>query len=132
MTFGEKLREYRRKKGLTQKELAALSGISPNTIINYEGGKSYPQNREVYARLAELLGVSTATLCNENEDFVTMAGDKYGYRGQSEAEALVAGFTGLMAGGELSQADKDAVMRALQDIYWGCKEENIAKYKNKK
>ncbi len=42
MTFGEKLRFYRKKKGLTQAQLAALTGLGINTIINYEGGKTYP------------------------------------------------------------------------------------------
>ena len=41
---------------------------------------------------------------------------------------MVAGVSALFAGGELSENDKDAVMRALQDAYWMAKERNKEKY----
>ena len=47
-------------------------------------------------------------------------------------EELVAGVSALFAGGELSENDKDAVMRALQDAYWMAKERNKEKYTPKK
>lgn len=40
----------------------------------------------------------------------------------SDAEELVADVPVLFVGGELSEQDKDAVMRALQDAYWMAKE----------
>ena len=40
--------------------------------------------------------------------------------------------SGLFAGGRISQDDKDAVMRAIQDAYWIAKEENKRKYTPKK
>lgn len=39
MTLGENLRFLRKRKNLTQKELAELSGVSCNSIINYENGR---------------------------------------------------------------------------------------------
>ena len=56
MKFGEKVRELRKKCGMTQAELAKKAGLGLKTITNYEGGSTYPQNREVYATLAEILG----------------------------------------------------------------------------
>ena len=132
MTFGEKLRRYRKEKGLTQTELAEKIGTHPNTICNYETGKAYPQSRDTYAQLAKILGVDRQDLYNEDEEFITAASEKYGYRGQAEAKDLLAGFSGLMAGGELSEADKDAVMKALQDIYWACKKDNAEKFSSGK
>ena len=38
----------------------------------------------------------------------------------------------LFAGGTLSEQDKDAVMKALQDIYWESKARNVEKYTPKK
>ena len=38
----------------------------------------------------------------------------------------------LFAGGELSENEKDAVMRTLQDAYWIAKERNSEKYTPKK
>lgn len=132
MTFGEKLKAARTKKGLTQTELAKLAGIGMNTISNYESGRTYPQNREVYTKLAKILDVDTDYLRNENEEFISEASDKYGYRGKKQAEELVKELGGLFAGGELSESEKDGVMRALQEMYWECKEENRAKYTPKK
>ena len=89
MTFGEKLRKYRTEKRLSQAELAKLAGLGVNTISNYESGKTYPQNREVYKTLAEILGVDPDHLHNENDDFVEVAQQKYGYRGKKQAMELV-------------------------------------------
>ena len=74
MKFGEKLRTQRKKCGLTQSELAAQTGVALKTIINYENGNTYPQNREIYTILANILGVEAASLHNETDDFITKAG----------------------------------------------------------
>lgn len=126
MKFGEKLRKYRTEKGLTQAELAKKAGLGLNTISNYESGKTYPQNREVYTTLATILGVNPDHLHNENDDFITDAAAKYGTRGAKQAKELLEEITGLFAGGEMAEEDKDVMMKAIQDAYW------IAKEKNKK
>ena len=126
MKFGEKLRKYRTEKGLTQAELAKKAGLGLNTISNYESGKTYPQNREVYTTLATILGVNPHHLHNENDDFITDATAKYGSRGAKQAQELLEEITGLFAGGEMAEEDKDVMMKAIQDAYW------IAKEKNKK
>lgn len=71
-------------------------------------------------------------LLSEDEEFVLQAQQSYGYKGAKDAEELVAGVSALFADGELSENDKDAVMRALQEAYWIAKERNIAKYTPKK
>lgn len=132
MTFGEKLRESRVKKGMTQSELAKAANLGLNTISNYESGKTYPKKREIYETLASLLDTSADYLRNENEEFITEATEKYGYRGKQQADQLVQQIGGLFAGGELSDDEMDGVMKALQDIYWECKAENREKYTPKK
>lgn len=131
MTFGEKLRKIRVEKGLKQSELAKAANLGLNTISNYESGKTYPKKREIYDTLASILGVDSDYLRNENEEFVTEAAERYGYRGQQQADQLIQQFGGLFAGGELSESEKDGVMKALQDIYWECKKENVDKYTQK-
>lgn len=131
MKFGEKLRKYRLEKGLTQSELAKQAGINVNTISNYESGKTYPQNREVYSILAQILGVNPDHLHNENDDFLSDASAKYGSRGARQAQELIDELTGLFAGGELAEEDMDAMARAVQEAYWDAKEKN-RKYTPKK
>ena len=126
MRCGEKVRELRTKCGMTQAELAKKAGLGLKTITNYEGGATYPQNREVYVKLAEILGCEADYLRSENEDFLARAQREYGYRGKKGAEKLVEELTGLFAGGEMAEEDMDEMMLAIQEAYI------IAKKKNKK
>ena len=132
MKFGEKVKKSRTDAGLSQEDLAKKIGVSLRTITNYEVQNRYPKKREVYAKLAEVLGVDINYLMTEDEDFVVDASAKYGARGAKQAEQLISEVHGLFAGGELSEADKDGVMKALQQAYWECKEENFQKYTPKK
>jgi transcriptional regulator with XRE-family HTH domain len=61
----EDLRTLRRRRFLTQKELAEKVGVSYQTIQAWEGGKSHPRLRHI-PRLAEALGVEPATLLPED------------------------------------------------------------------
>ena len=131
MKFGEKLVKLRIKKGITQAQTADIIGISRRTYINYETKGSYPRDREIYKKLADLFECDHNYLLTEDEEFVINASKKYGTNGRREAEKLVSQLCGMFAGGELSEEDRDAVMRALTDAYFECKEEN-KKYTPKK
>lgn len=56
MTFGESIRELRRKAGMTQKELAAAVGVSKHTIMRYENGESMPSFK-VLSKIEETFGI---------------------------------------------------------------------------
>jgi len=43
--LGEKLREYRRVRGLSQKKLAEQLGVDPTTVAGWERGKHPPAKR---------------------------------------------------------------------------------------
>ncbi|MDY5016613.1 MAG: helix-turn-helix transcriptional regulator, partial [Eubacteriales bacterium] len=45
MTFGEKFRAEREKKGLTQQQTADGLGINRRMITRYENGISFPRTR---------------------------------------------------------------------------------------
>lgn len=124
MKFGEKVRKLRTENGMTQRELAERAGVSLRTVISYEKGDSYPKDRQVYSRLAEIFTVDVNYLLAENEWFVTQASEIYGYRGQQQARRLIEDAAGLFAGGELDEEDKDAIMQALMTAYWDAKKEN--------
>ena len=124
MKFGEKLRTLRTTKGLSQEQLARSVGITLRAYSDYENNGIYPRKREMYSKLAEVLGCDVNYLLTEDEEFITVAGEKYGRTGKQQAEQLVAQLSGLFAGGQLTDADKDAVMIALQKVYFECKEDN--------
>lgn len=124
MTFNERLKEIRESKGLTQEQLAKLSGLSTRMIQNYERN-SRPQFDNA-KKLATALEVSVYDILGEDGTLIAEAGDKYGVRGAKQAEQLMSEVTGLFAGGELAEEDMDVMMKAISEAYW------IAKEKNKK
>jgi transcriptional regulator with XRE-family HTH domain len=124
MTFSERLKGLREAKGLTQAQLANLSGISTRMIQKYESG-SRPQYDSVI-KLSRALEISASELLGEAEMLIAEAREKYGARGAKQAEQLMSEVTGLFAGGEMAEEDMDVMMRAITEAYW------IAKEKNKK
>ena len=48
MNIGTKIKEYRKSKGLTQKQLADKIGVAVNTISRYEIGERVPTLKIIY------------------------------------------------------------------------------------
>jgi transcriptional regulator with XRE-family HTH domain len=130
MAFAKRLRDFRKEKGMTQAQLAEAIGVTTRTVTNYEAERSYP-NMDVISRLETLFNARIDLFMDSREEFISQARERYGYRGKRGAERLVAEVGGLFAGGDLTEIDKDAVMKALQDAYWDAKSRN-KKYTPKK
>jgi transcriptional regulator with XRE-family HTH domain len=124
MLFGEKLRQLRLAAGLTQTELAAKIGVSPRTCQNYELCRMYPKKTEIYRVIASFFNVEISYLLADEDLYVLKAEEKGGLRSKKDVQALMAEVGGLFAGGELTEADKDNVMRTINDLYWKAKEYN--------
>ena len=129
--FCDKLLQLRRARRLTQKEVAAGCGITRQTYSGYESGERYPKKKETYQALADFFDVKVDYLYTDQEVFIEEAGSQYGSRGVAQAKELVQELAGMFAGGELSDEDRDAVMRSLERAYWLAKEDN-QKYTPKK
>ena len=56
MVFGDRLKEYRKQKDLTQAQLASALGVNTRTVSNYEAGNSYP-NMDIISKMEALFGV---------------------------------------------------------------------------
>lgn len=67
MNFGNRLRQLRKAKGLTQAELAKLLSIGESTISFYESGKRQP-DYETLIRIADLFNVSVDYLLGRTDD----------------------------------------------------------------
>lgn len=131
MAFAEKLRDLREAKNMTQEELAKYCNVSLKTISRYESGQSKPRYRKTYDALAKALDTSHDYLVTDEDDFILRAYERYGAKGARDAKELVNGVIGLMAGGELPEEDKKAILDAISEAYYIAKNEN-KKYGTKK
>ena len=122
MTFAEKLRMLRKRKGYTQQELADIIGVTSRTLINYEMGKCCPKQTELYMRLASVFNVNMEELITDTDCVPEEIQEGEGGDGAAkEMRKLVAKLNGLFAGGQLSEEDRDKVMYAVTDMYWKAK-----------
>ena len=131
MTFGEKVRELRIKNGYSQDELAEMTGVTKRTVRNWETGGKYPRNQALYAALASALGCNEEYLRGEQELFVTRAAEKYGTRGQLQAQAVLHSTRAMFAGGDPSPEDTDMIGKHFMEMFWEAKE-NAKKFTPRK
>lgn len=124
MEFGEKVKKARQAKGLTQKELAKLTGIAERTIQNYELGERRPKKQETYGILASVLGIPEGTLLDDTEEFILEAQERYGGRGRKQAEEIIKNFRVAAAGGELDDDDLEFIKEAMMQTYRDAKKYN--------
>ena len=75
MTIGEKIKEFRKKAGFTQKQLAKECGLAEITIRQYESDKREPSFDRLFL-IAEKLHVSVTDLIDE---------DKFNHAAEKEA-----------------------------------------------
>ena len=66
--FGEKLKETRRRKGLTQKQLADLIGVKDNSISNWEKDRNLPKNMDTIILLCETLDIDINWLLYDGKE----------------------------------------------------------------
>jgi transcriptional regulator with XRE-family HTH domain len=60
-----KLRRLRLGAGLTQIQLAERAGVSPDTVVRWEGGKGGRPHPGALSKLARALGVTPADLLED-------------------------------------------------------------------
>lgn len=117
MTFGEKIRELRTKKGLTQTDFGKAVGVSLRTVRGWEAEGRYPRYKDLYKKIAEVLDCDTVYLMTEEENFITEATEQYGSRGAKQAQAILKQTAALFAGGDLSDTDQIAFLNEIQSLY---------------
>ena len=54
MSFNDRLKEARKKKGFTQTQLGEAIGVGKTTIAGYESGKREPDVNKIYRMMAAL------------------------------------------------------------------------------
>ena len=66
MEFSEKLRNLRKEKGMTQKELSVKLGTTPQNLAQYENGKRNPKPKTLQ-KIADALDVPVNELKSDRE-----------------------------------------------------------------
>ncbi len=65
--FGDRLRELRKEKKITQPELADMLGVTFSTVSAWEVGKAQP-SYDILTKLAQYFNVTTDYLLGFNQD----------------------------------------------------------------
>lgn len=92
MTFGDKLREARLQKGLTQEQLAQQIGVAKSTLTGYEKGNREPDVFKI-KRILEILEVDSDYLLGVSREPEQQEATEYGPEGytllNSESKKIV-------------------------------------------
>ena len=136
-TVGERIKFYRKEKGLTQKELAEKANLSRSHIAYIEGNQ-YTPSLTTLIEIAKALGIDSALLVSDFQEDIANASltkkDKMEideYLNQFENELLSQ--TGLMFDGEpMTQESKEKLIAAMRIGAEMAKKEAKEKYTPKK
>lgn len=132
MEFNERLKQIRNEKKMTQREMAEGAGVTLRTYQLYEQGKNFP-SKNVLLNICTILGVTADELLSPKDACLLTVDEKQGTaRDRARIKRLTNDVSALFAGGTLSEADKDAAMRALTEAYWKARELNRETYTPRK
>lgn len=70
MTVGDNIKFFRKERNLTQKQLADMLGIAPNTVAQYELGVSQPKLEQLQ-KIAMALHVSIVSFLPDGWDYLS-------------------------------------------------------------
>jgi len=62
--IAQKIKKYRKKKGISQDKLSKLAGVTYNTIIKIESGATLNPRVDTLRLIAKALGVTVDSLLN--------------------------------------------------------------------
>lgn len=67
MNIGDKIREARLAKGLTQEQLGEMLGVKRSAVAKYESGRVVNIKRSTLKKLSDILGIRGSDLIFEEE-----------------------------------------------------------------
>ena len=117
LTIGERIKAYRKERGLTQKELAEKSNLSRSHIASIEGNQ-YTPSLTTLGEIAKALGIDSALLISDIPEKKSSLTKK----DQIEIDEYLSNFenelltqTGLMFDGEpMTQESKEKLIAAMR------------------
>ena len=114
-TFGDRLRELRRERGMQQRELGELYNLSSSAIGSYERNLREP-TLERLLQLSEYFGVSVDYLLCRTEERLTAK--EYKEKDSYELAEFMSGHTITVGGVVVSPADKRRICDMATGLFW--------------
>ena len=114
-TFGDRLRELRRERGMQQRELGELYNLSSSAIGSYERNLREP-TLELLLQLSEYFGVSVDYLLCRTEERLTAK--EYKEKDSYELAEFMSGHTITVGGVVVSPADKRRIRDMATGLFW--------------
>lgn len=74
MKIGKKIKFFRKKRNITQKELGEKIGVSASTVTKYEND-SLEANYETLLKICDELDINIAELFEGNDNFISLEND---------------------------------------------------------
>lgn len=114
-TFGDRLRELRKERGLQQRELGDLYNLSSSAIGSYERNLREP-TLELLMQLSEYFGVSVDYLLCRTEERLTAK--DYKEKDAYELSEFMSGHTITVGGVVVSETDKRRICDMATGLFW--------------
>ncbi len=134
MTLGEKIRNLRKRSGMSQEKLAELMGISRQSVAKWESGQSSPSSANLF-KLADILGTTTVSLlASEDESPGAEIAGTLGDGKPSQAEQAEKAGESSGSGSGSGQSDglpRDSISSQAEEIYRVFKAEDEKKKREK-
>lgn len=133
-TFGERLKELRKKKNLTQEQLAKTFYLNKSSISRYENDTQIPEN-ELLQNIADYFNVSLdylvgrTNIVNIHSSTVITTPTK---KEQKDHDTFMKEAKALFMNGEIDEDDKEKIFKDISDLFWESKKLNKEKYSKKK
>lgn len=107
-----RIRELRRAKGITMKQLGIAVGLAESTISQYENGKRQPDN-ETLVKLSNFFGVTVGYVLGAEKSTPAEAGK----RAENDINLTKAELDMIMKFRRLDDRGRSAVLNALDHEY---------------
>lgn len=137
MTLGARIKEYRRKRGYTQSQMAAKLNMTEANFSSYERNKSVPPSEKL-SQIASILNVTTDYLLGhtdvpfkseENSNSTDTSIPKWASpKDIRDFKKMLLEDSPIMFDGvPLDEEDKEKVLKVMEAIFWDAKKKNKRK-----
>ncbi|WP_110956182.1 helix-turn-helix transcriptional regulator [Anaerosinus massiliensis] len=123
MTISERIKTFRKEKGLTQKQLGDLINKSPQVISNWERGYTTAINHDDITNLSKVFGKTIETIVGTDFKDTPTQSDKR----PKELTKLIEQEEYTLNGKIATQEDREKLAKIIEALYWDAKEKNKRK-----